>query len=157
MYITAKTNREVKEHAGRLARLARRVKPDILGGTPLADLERIAAGPSPARGDRGVYLIMTRSQRGRLGEGAILQRLKDHLGFAIARTQPTPPVNDGGKPVYWTGDIDFAREIVANDYLLTYDVLADGISKGTAEDGQDRIFDHFGLGPNSFLMNKVRR
>jgi len=87
MFITAKTNREVTEHAGRLVRLARRVNPDILGGTPLADLERIAAGPSPARGDRGVYLIMTRSQRGQLGEGAILQRLKKTTLALLSRAR----------------------------------------------------------------------
>jgi hypothetical protein len=158
MFIAVKTNREVKDHARRLVQLAYRIKPPILGGTPLADLERIATGPSPASGDRGVYLIMRRDlTRGRLGEGVIHQRIKDHIGFAIARSQPTPPVNDRGGPVYWSGDLDFANEIIANDYALPYVVLADGISKGTAEDGQERVFDHFGIGADSFLMNKVRR
>ena len=144
------TNAEVKQRARELAvSRAYRVYPENIGGTSVADLKGIARGPPG--GDSSVYVLLkSDGSRGRLGEGFLPQRLRDHYGAAISRLAPRAPIR-------WSIPQEFVDFIVSNDFYLPYVVLAEGLAKADAFAGQQRIFDHFGIGSRSFLINPWRR
>ena len=111
----------------------------------------MARGSSPAAGDKAIYIVLSLDHsKGRLGEGNPMQRMRDHLGAAISCLAPNAPIR-------WSTPSSFVDFIVANDFRMPYVVLADGISKADAFAGQQRMFDHFGLGQDSFLINPWRR
>lgn len=148
-FSTITTNRGVKESARTLAQRAYRVRPESLGDTPIADLEQIARGPS--MGDRSVYILLSLDgSRGRAGEGNVAQRLLDHYGAVISRLAPDAPIR-------WSVPQSLIDLLVGNDWRLPYVVLADSMSKANSVAGEQRIFDHFGIGPGSFLVNPWRR
>jgi hypothetical protein len=73
-----------------------------------------------------------------------------HYGFAISWHAP-------GAPFRWKGSPVVPDLLARNGYALPYVVLAEGLSKVDARIGQDRVFDYFGIGPESFLLNTSRR
>jgi hypothetical protein len=144
------TNRGVKELARTLAQRAYRVRPESLGGTPIAYLEQIARSPA-SQGDRSVYILLSLdASKGRAGEGNVAQRLLDHYGAVISRLAPNAPIR-------WSVPQSLIDLLVGNDWRLPYVILAEGMSKANSVAGEQRIFDHFGIGPGSFLVNPWRR
>jgi hypothetical protein len=84
-----------------------------------------------------------------LGKATCPKGICDHYGAVISCLAPNAPFK-------WTIPKSFVDFIVANDFHMPYVVLADGLSKNDSRAGEQAIFDHFGIGPGSFLINPSR-
>src|SRR5262249_45881975 len=101
------SNDGVKRLAKTLAESgAVRVFPESIGGTRMAELQKLAAGSTP--GDRCVYIVLSLDHtKGRLGQGQERQRMRDHLGAVISRLALDAPIK-------WSIPQSFIDLIVAN-------------------------------------------
>ncbi|HEY1783311.1 MAG TPA: hypothetical protein VGG79_23310 [Roseiarcus sp.] len=143
------TNAAVKQRARELSSCASRVYPESVGGTSIADLEWIAGGPKG--GDRSVYIRLSQDgSKGRLGEGYLPDRFLGHCGAVISRLAPS-------EPICWSIPQSLIDFIGTNGFRLPYVVLAEGLAKADVFAGQQRTFNHFGIGQHSFLITPWRR